>query len=72
MITFILFITCAKVKIIDQSSVPWTHQDEVILKRAAKVCSTDPRYTDTPCLSTFYKRADREYAVVCSPAKGRN
>ena len=50
LITFVLFLTCQKPQLINESEESWTKQDEMSVKRAIKVCATDEKYSDTPCL----------------------
>jgi hypothetical protein len=72
LITFVLFLTCQKPQLINESEESWTKQDEWSIQRAIKVCATDERYSDTPCLKTFYKRAPQTYGAICGVAHKRS
>jgi hypothetical protein len=72
MITLILFLTCPKPNLINQSNEDWTRTDENSIKRAIKVCATDEHYSSTPCLKTFYKREPLTYAAICGAAHKRS
>jgi len=72
-ITYILFITCPNTIMINENREPWDNDDKKVFDRAFKVCASDPRYSDTPCLKTFIKRAEaRAYAAVCAPETSRH
>lgn len=72
LITLVVFITCQKPLLINESKEDWNKSDEWSIKRAVKVCATDDRYIDTPCLKVFYKRAPQTYAAICSSASKRS
>lgn len=72
LVTLVLFLTCQKPQLINESTEAWTKQDEWSIKRAVKVCATDERYSDTPCLKVFYKRAPQTYGAICGAAHERS
>jgi len=72
LVTFILFLTCQKPQLFNESDEPWNIHDQNVIKRAIKVCATDEHYSDTPCLSKFYKRAPQTYGAICGVAHKRS
>lgn len=62
----VLQIQCPNTQKINESNEPWNQTDRDAFNRATRVCATDNRYTDTPCLKLFIKREPMAYAALCS------
>lgn len=71
LITFVLFLTCQKTILTNESNEEWNISDRKVIERAVKVCRTEEYYSDTPCLRKFYKRAPLTYGAVCGVAHKR-
>ena len=71
LITYLLFITCQKPIIINESGLEWNLEDKRTVDRAIATCLTKKDYINNPCLKTFYKRGFGEYAAICGGEEGR-
>lgn len=69
MITTLKVITCAAITIVNTSGLEWNDHDDKILEHSKKVCATNPKYSDTPCLKKFIKKEKRHYNAICGKEK---
>ena len=62
-----MILACIATIILNHSGMTFGSdpRDMKSLNRATKVCRTDKRYKDTPCLKTFVKRENGIYWGLC-------
>lgn len=64
-----LKLVCAATLIVNLTKYPINDRDKSVIKRAKYVCSSDSRYTDTPCLKRFIKKGKLSYMAICGKGK---
>ena len=72
LITFVIFLTCQKAQLVNDSNESWTKQDEQAIQKAIKSCATDESNINTPCLKSFYKKQPKTYETLCTKAIKRS
>jgi hypothetical protein len=58
-----LTLVCHDPKIVNTSGYTWTPHDSSVLDHAKVRCGEI--WEDAPCLKVFYKKGQKNYAVVC-------
>lgn len=64
-----LSLVCAPTIKINKTKHPWNEHDNKTMKRSTKVCSTDERYIDFPCLKKFIKVGKQDYHAICGSSR---
>jgi len=59
----LLALYCPIPKIINNTSFPWNSYDQKTLDHAKIRCKE--LYSNSPCLITFTKTAEKDYRVIC-------